>query len=861
MQNGAFASGVAGAVAGSSSLSQNNEKCLSGKCNLSGNLQPQSQSLLPSNNNDCASGQCIPSFSGNIPSKDGSEQENFNHGDSNSKNSENTEKSAYEGSDCAYGKCDANVNPNTASSGNDHDIFVPLSPSSNSALPKPQKPSVFLNTPSFGPACTSHNCNPVDSYSSGNLPSSYNVPILGTNPSLSNSASSLSLNQGSKNLYQPSSPAKFPATSPSCTDSNCGSSSPHAPLIPQQPSSCNGPYCAGSSVNNDVFNSNKHIGSLIIEEENKPTKISTSEQSPKQEPSSVYMNSYENNNNYNSVSPSPNNINLNSHPSQPSISLKPNLGSQSASTPTDSGASSLNIQVPKQDSPNYNNGFGGWAGNNNVHGSLSTQSDFGISYSNPKLQPDYLQKGPESIDSSNSNSAHVPTRPSIGSVTAAPYPTHITASLVPNQGFSHTPKNNGDINAPKTSPPNHNAPAYTGGFGGPSGFVNGNIGHSSPVASLGNNKPHLSVNLPAKESPVYTGGFGGPAGPIDTSFPANTKFSPKPDTVSSSAHNAEGNSYGKLPHSSSQPEIISQPSVSLSPPVQNPPTNVLPAMPSLFNNDDKTKLPSYSGGFGGPKGLLKPNEYNLPKKTHSSGSSSYNPLPCNSEACSTKDKNEATIGSHSINTAFASASASANAKAVAYSGGFGGPPGFLRPYDDKKHSKASHAGGIIDSPSGSSDIHVPTSGFGLSDKPLSPSFNQQFGAQANAGSQDNAGAHANAVAFANAGTFDANLNISIPGCRTGCESASNHENGNSFVHGNSQATSGTAGLNTMSGALAAAQSIVGANAGTLAAGRSYASSSASAHASAGIKGGNYLLFILNHKNNLNHKIKNTHHTC
>lgn len=833
---------MAGAVAGSSALSQNNEKCSSGKCNLSGNLQPQSQSVLPSDNNDCASGQCIPTFSGNKQSKDGSYQQVFNNGDSYNKNSENNEKSANEKSDCSYGKCDSNVISNTASSGNDHDIFIPLSPSSNSAVSKPQKPSVFLNTPSFGPACTSHNCNPGDSYSRGNLPSSYNVPILGSNPSLSNSDSTSSLNQGSENLYQPSSPAKFPATSPSCTESNCGQSNLHAPLIPQQPLSCSGPYCAGYSVINDGFNSNKHIGSLITQEENKPTKISTSEQGQKQEPSSVYNNSYENNNNYNSVSPLPNNVHLNSQPSQPSISSKPNLGSQSVSTPADSDVSFLNVQAPKQDAPNYNNGFGSLTGNNNhnnnQHGSLSTQSDSGISYSNPKLQPDYLQKGPGSIDSSNDNSAHEPTRPSLGSVTAAPYPTHIAASLVPNQGFIHNPKNNGDINAPKTSPPYHNAPAYNGGFGGPSGSVNGNIGLGSPVPSLGNNKPHFSINLPAKDSPVYTGGFGGPAGPIDVSFPADTKLSPKPDTVLSSAHNSQGNSYGKLPQSSSQPEILSKPSVSLIPPVQHLPPKVLPAMPSLFNNDHKAKLPSYSGGFGGPKGLLKPNEYNLRTKSDSSGSSSYNPLPCNSEACGTKDKNVATIGKSdgSINTAFASASASANAKAVAYSGGFGGPPGFLRPFDDGKHSKASQIGGINDSPPGS-DSHVPISGFGLSDKPVNPSFNQQFGAQANAGSQANAGAHANAIAFANAGTFGANPGISIPGCRTGCESASNHENGNGFVHGDSQGTSGIEGLKAMSGALAAAQSIAGANAGSFAAGRSFASSSASAHATAGIKGG------------------------
>ncbi|CAB3239988.1 unnamed protein product [Arctia plantaginis] len=107
---------------------------------------------------------------------------------------------------------------------------------------------------------------------------------------------------------------------------------------------------------------------------------------------------------------------------------------------------------------------------------------------------------------------------------------------------------------------------------------------------------------------------------------------------------------------------------------------------SGFDFKSKEQLPVYTGGFGGPSGLLKPNDYSKPDVTAIPNKPVPGltiPVTCSSGNCNPKEVLSSSSG-HNIGLNGAHAISSSSAHAVAYSGGFGGPPGFLTPYDNGK---------------------------------------------------------------------------------------------------------------------------------------------------------------------------------
>ncbi|CAH0724870.1 unnamed protein product, partial [Brenthis ino] len=1090
--SGAVASAAAGAIAGyRQAYSSNNgnlckeancdgvdtsgNKCSSGKCSSNENLQPQSQSVHPLNKyesgTDCASGQCNLSIQQeNAPSGYGSEQQP-NNGDSK----------------------DTPIV--TSSTGQEDDLFVPLSQSSDSAAPSHQKPSVFLNTPNLGPACTSHNCNEASpsSYSNGKLPTSYNVPIFGTYPSgpQAPSAACSSPNcasypsdsndvsgptrhvdtsnphygvqyqpgsadvsgQGSKhesninqnsysvqplkpNLAQQNVPTYTGSSGSVDTDQSLGSSKPFLSNLP--PNEDSPKHTVGgttNSINGNVQGSypsqsitgapssspsyssqNLHPGYAVGSSQNdaQNTRGYTSNESVKSQQATLDLSKP----NTNYLSPSqqqipnggynPTGSNGGNLPSVP-LSSKPHTGTFTSPSypghttpllpnvesgqrgpsnnggyanvglPTHAGqfvtpkpGVDISSPLPNLSAPAYTSGFGGPSGSINgnfghssLHGSLGTTNlpssavspvkgaptytggfggpagTFDASFpvgtkptSKPGYESNYAETTHTSPDASvNTNLHSVTPKPSTG--VSSPYPnpsvpsynggfgvpsgsyggqlghgsfqgypgtikphlstispvkdvptytggfggpagavdtsfpagtkptsqpghegnyadtTHTSAEAGINTGLhSVTPKPSTSISSLH---PNPSVPAYTGGFGGPSGSF---VGHGSPQGSLGSStKPHSSVTLPGKDAPVYTGGFGAPAGPIDKSFPA-TQVATKP------GHNEAPSFTDNLPHQTTHTSydagvnsgsnknsgvhgVVSKPSDSLIPPHHDISNNGLHGFTTAANspivpkpNNEESKIP-YTGGFGAPSGLLKPNEYNLPEKSPSSALGNIKPLSCTTGACSSKAKTAMTSEKSNVSPHEGSGAvtASASAKAVAYSGGFGGPPGLLKPFDDGKHFKANHVGG----PFGRNELSGSNVDSGYNDKVPSVSPNQatagqaQAGTQVNAGAQAHASAQANAVAFASAGAFGANQGFSGTGCKSGCGSDVNSEGNLANIDSLGDPKTGHNELNHAAGSSAGAKSIAGAGAGSLAAGRSFAS----AHASAGaaVKGG------------------------
>uniref|UniRef100_A0A2A4JEP7 Uncharacterized protein n=1 Tax=Heliothis virescens TaxID=7102 RepID=A0A2A4JEP7_HELVI len=281
----------------------------------------------------------------------------------------------------------------------------------------------------------------------------------------------------------------------------------------------------------------------------------------------------------------------------------------------------------------------------------------------------------------------------------------------------------------------------------------------------------------------------------------------------------------------------------------------------------KPSGPTYTGGFGGAPGLLNPNEYTIP----AAGATPNNkptgvskPAACTSGNCSPQQPQGSTSHSHNDASNTAHAAAAADANAVIYTGGFGGPPGVLEPYDDgkggAKPAHGSHVGGYS---SPNANIHsahgTPGANSGSTGPAVVPGAH---GNGAHAGSSAGSAAFAGAVAGASAGSQGYNTHGSHYNqagntkggspCGGGCGgstggayngglSAGAHNAGLGFDYsggvgspklGYSDGLSGAGSLSA-----ATAKSLAGANAFGL--GGSFASSSASAHASAGAytKGG------------------------
>ncbi|KAL4712764.1 hypothetical protein ACJJTC_008061 [Scirpophaga incertulas] len=269
----------------------------------------------------------------------------------------------------------------------------------------------------------------------------------------------------------------------------------------------------------------------------------------------------------------------------------------------------------------------------------------------------------------------------------------------------------------------------------------------------------------------------------------------------------------------------------------------------------------YTGTFGGPPGFLKPNDYtpndhvsyikpassspitgcpfgvcdNKKEFPNSNPFVNQNPSLCGTSNCATHNTNQQSIGniqSNLPNSAHAATAALASASAGAYTGGFGGPPGFLKPYDDGKISTSL--------PISNHGKYSSNTQFGASPKNLqiavSPPLQKvtpSAGAQSFAAAGASAGASANGAYPSSSYEKHGDDSHKTHGCDGGCA------NGNigalnlgySGNFGKSDIGAGAAHAAAHAGSYSGAVS--GANAGAFDLGRSFSSSSATAHASAG----------------------------
>ncbi|XP_047025981.1 uncharacterized transmembrane protein DDB_G0289901-like [Helicoverpa zea] len=287
----------------------------------------------------------------------------------------------------------------------------------------------------------------------------------------------------------------------------------------------------------------------------------------------------------------------------------------------------------------------------------------------------------------------------------------------------------------------------------------------------------------------------------------------------------------------------------------------------------KPSGPTYSGGFGGAPGILNPNDYTIPAvgaTPNNKPTGVSKPAACTSGSCSSQHPQGSASHSHNDASNTAHATAAADANAVAYTGGFGGPPGVLEPYDDGKggakpahggQSHGSHAGGYSSPNANINSAHgtAPGANSGITGP---AGVSGAHGNGAHAGSAAGAAAFAGAAAGASAGSHGYNTHGSSYNhagntkggspCGGGCGGstggayngglsggAHNTGSGYDFSGGLGSPKLGYSDGLTGSGSLSAAtaKSLAGANAFGL--GGSFASSSASAHASAGAytKGG------------------------
>lgn len=909
--SGSLASAASGAnaIAGSSALSHNvglpcagsncnnadttNNKCSSAACESGGY-----QNNINANKN-CLSGQCQPSSSS--PNKYEEDLQTANspslqqHSDlddfevkigGNSKSSGHTSGSDKYGSqnsqtDCSYGKCGTNINgasplPTTSinnekpltkdcsSPNSGCDNFIPLAHSGSASPTNPQHPSIHLTAPDIDPACSSHNCNPALTGASltNGKPSSYQVPILGSNAQVSpNYDSNANTNRPLYDLPS-GSPSKPQVTHkiPSYAD---GTYSSQLPIVSAGSPGCNGPSC--DSLNNPAYQSSSkpscnspNCGGYPVGSGPNFGSIAGSTQSGSFDASgSKHESSYNHNAGHSDSLPKPSY----NHPSV-------NVGSfNGVPHPASLEVPKTNVLSPSQNTPGYTGGFGAPVASNNAY--LEPVK------SNIPITPDLntgLKPGSSAIYSSQSlpsytggfggspgtfdtdTGARTQYKPKPANENPSPVPTTVPH----NNGIS---AGSGPFALPKPDfglPSSQNNPSYTG-FTSSANIHSGLGTHGKPHDFAGVHVTGLHGSFGIKpetsgqKTSTYTGSFGGSPGSFDTGTKINTYSEQKPthsnipsspNTASPSyGHNIHTGS-GSTENSGSQTSHhsldIHKPSESFVPP--NTETHstgyITPLKPGVVKPvDEKAKLPPYSGGFGAPSGILKPNEYSVSANLPTSPSA-----PCTSGGCGSTIGHNYPIGKENIHSSGASsdASASANAKAAAYSGGFNGPPGFLKnpAFNEKNFKIAQDGDKANDGKVGTEEYDKLASGV-HSENENTHSVNDAESSGVNKAPSSLAidGANANAAAFANSNAFSANQGSS--GCNSGCGSKSG-------VGGNYASSLGSLGAlgghDGLLGSLSSANSVAGAGSGTFGAERSFASSSATAHAGAAVKGGNLFYF-------------------
>ncbi|CAH2102531.1 unnamed protein product [Euphydryas editha] len=888
--------GLPGNPQDTSTTSNNNNvvsNCASGQCNA----EPQNGNSLNSyDSSKCASGNCSPT----------GPQHKDTASNLNDYNLDSAAKSNYEVKGDEPNLNSNDKKGQARPSSDEQDIFIPLSPSANGARPV-SKPATQLSVPYLDPTCTSHNCNiaPSDHDSSkGKLPTSYNVPILGpsstvsypdssSNPtgtaanSLSNcgsascpsdvlsSTNTASVSSQPSTYTQASYPSQIlvaPVVSPSCSGYNCkpeqqkpNSDVPIYQVSSKQPIACNAPDCSFSPATDSSvvgypsqFDSSKpYVGASSQSEQKKYTDYAVK---PNLVPSATQQ--HLDNNGYTT--------NTGSF----------NVGSQQGSFDTKLyDNSKTGFVSTRQNLPSFTGGFtkptgsiDGNVGYTPSHGSTgSSKPQFYVS------SPTYTGGFSKPTASINGNIGYTPLHGSTGSFkpqfdissptntggfTKPTEPIDENVGYTPSHPSTGSSKPQFDVSSPtytggfRSSKPQFDVSSltYTGGFSKPTGSINGNVGYTPSHSSIGTSKPHLYVSSTTQSTPVYTGGFGGSAGSFDTSSGIGTHFSSKPSHGYAPTSNnlSNSNNIGDLSGSG-----VSKTSSSPVLPIHNVPTSagnfaeshrptsVLQAgIPSLSKPVvKKDELPVYTGGFGGPKGLLKPNEYNLPAKLPAAASNNYGPTSCTSANCNVINVPK-TIGAYQgTGGAPTSLSASADAKAVAYTGGFGGPSGFLKPLDNDRQSKSEHFG--VEGQEKFNNHGHTNDGIDSKNKYSSGSKDKINSGVDGTGAQTNAGAQANAAAFASSGAFSANQGTGETGCNSDCGANYSSGLGHNIASSNSlgsshiQHTDSLENTVGVAAAEASAKSIAGASARSFGVGNSFASSSASAHSSAGasVKGG------------------------
>lgn len=329
-----------------------------------------------------------------------------------------------------------------------------------------------------------------------------------------------------------------------------------------------------------------------------------------------------------------------------------------------------------------------------------------------------------------------------------------------------------------------------------------------------------------------------------SSNPINAAGSPPSDLQSSNSPSGSGFNHPLIP----SPDSHNLPSTLTSSKCQSPDCTILGttgadvvAQSGSYAGSKQT-IPVYTGGFGAPSGLLKPQDESI-----SAGNSKPNELikptstslsaACTSGFCNPKVTAPSSTGFGVASSgAQASASSSASANAVAYTGGFDGPPGILKPFDYTKvdltkllgakdsgvqfdvtniHSSYNVKPGTV---VGGSALNADTTGHPL----------PQVDPVALSGSTAGAAAFSGSAASSNVGSY-------------GYSNHGTHPTGYS-VKGSSPCGGGCGGYQgglTGSGSLAAAGARSLSSANSFGLGGAFASSSASAHASSGAytKGG------------------------
>ncbi|XP_022130625.2 probable serine/threonine-protein kinase DDB_G0282963 [Pieris rapae] len=319
-------------------------------------------------------------------------------------------------------------------------------------------------------------------------------------------------------------------------------------------------------------------------------------------------------------------------------------------------------------------------------------------------------------------------------------------------------------------------------------------------------KTDSEVLLTNKGNKIYSGGFGGPVGilsannndkPTSSIFinPSDTNHNAPQNTFSPPQTSIEPSSIPSLPAHSKQPSTSEQQPLSTD--NLNKPGSFVPIVANI--QSDENKRP-YTGGFGGPAGLLKPNEFTIPPTIPKVGNCSPSQGNCNPSQRTQHGLSGALGTSH----AGANAAADANANAASFSGSFGGPPGLFKPFDEGKPDQTGNALGKHRNDFGNlGPSHVQPHSYGVG------------------------GNHANSAASASAGTGSYGHS---GGCNTGCssngagqdQSAAFGQSSNGVQHSLNHASS-----------IASAKSV----AGSYAHGSSIATASAHASAGASVKGG------------------------